>query len=136
MALYNTRVLHTVRDRPQELCESRGGCPGLPSLISLLVSVDVVKQHFNNNNNRQGGYCKGSTCRVTTWTFPWTIANLEAVSWHGVVYTFQGVGIWSDGLKGKRSKGTTWRQGAGKWPDGSNFNGNRAKGTTWPENVS
>ena len=29
---------------PQELCESRGGRPGLPSLISLMVSVDV-KQH-------------------------------------------------------------------------------------------
>ena len=32
--------------RAQELCESRGGRPGLPSLISLMVSVDV-KQHFN-----------------------------------------------------------------------------------------
>ena len=30
--------------RAQELCESRGGRPGLPSLISLMVSVDV-KQH-------------------------------------------------------------------------------------------
>ena len=30
--------------RGQELCESRGGRPGLPSLISLMVSVDV-KQH-------------------------------------------------------------------------------------------
>ena len=28
----------------QELCESRGGRPGLPSLISLMISVDV-KQH-------------------------------------------------------------------------------------------
>ena len=25
----------------QELCESRGGCPGLSVLTSLLVSVDV-----------------------------------------------------------------------------------------------
>ena len=33
----------------QELCESRGGRPGLPSLISLVVSVDV-KQHFNFNH--------------------------------------------------------------------------------------
>ena len=32
------------RSRAQELCESRGGRPGLPSLISLMVSVDV-KQH-------------------------------------------------------------------------------------------
>ena len=30
--------------RAQELCESRGGRPGLPSLISFMVSVDV-KQH-------------------------------------------------------------------------------------------
>ena len=27
----------------QELCESRGGRPGLPSLISLMVSVDTQK---------------------------------------------------------------------------------------------
>ena len=26
----------------QELCESRGGCPGLSVLTSLLVSVDVM----------------------------------------------------------------------------------------------
>ena len=32
------------RNRAQELCESRGGRPGLQSLISLMVSVDV-KQH-------------------------------------------------------------------------------------------
>ena len=31
----------------QELCESRGGRPGLSVLTSLLVSVDV-KQHFYN----------------------------------------------------------------------------------------
>ena len=30
--------------RVQELCESRGGRPGLPVLMSLMVSVDV-KQH-------------------------------------------------------------------------------------------
>ena len=35
------------RRRVQELCESRGGRPGLPSLINLpTVSVDVNK-HFN-----------------------------------------------------------------------------------------
>ena len=32
------------RRRVQELCESRGGRPGLPVLMSLMVSVDV-KQH-------------------------------------------------------------------------------------------
>ena len=29
----------------QELCESRGGRPGLSVLTSLVVSVDAVKQH-------------------------------------------------------------------------------------------
>ena len=33
------RSLHL--HRVQELCESRGGCPGLPVLMSLMVSVDV-----------------------------------------------------------------------------------------------
>ena len=36
--------------RAQELCESRGGRPGLPSLIVLTVSVDV-KQRFNQPHN-------------------------------------------------------------------------------------
>ena len=40
------RLLHTFCFRAQELCESRGGRAGLPSLISL-VSADV-KQHFTN----------------------------------------------------------------------------------------
>ena len=35
-----------------ELRESRGGRPGLPSLISRTVSVDV-KQHFNFNTHRR-----------------------------------------------------------------------------------
>ena len=35
-----------LRPRAQELCESRGGSPGLPSPINLRFSVDV-KQHFN-----------------------------------------------------------------------------------------
>ena len=33
-----------VGPRVQELCESRGGRPGLPVLMSFMVSVDV-KQH-------------------------------------------------------------------------------------------
>ena len=32
---------HVERPPVQELCESRGGCPGLSVLTSLLVSVDV-----------------------------------------------------------------------------------------------
>ena len=44
----NTRYLNSTRCTPsvrvQELCESRGGRPGLSVLMSLTVSVDV-KQH-------------------------------------------------------------------------------------------
>ena len=36
--------------RTRELCESRGGRPRLPSIISLVVSVDV-KQHFSYKYN-------------------------------------------------------------------------------------
>ena len=36
--------MFTTEKQAQELCESRGGRPGLPSLISRTVSVDV-KQH-------------------------------------------------------------------------------------------
>ena len=35
---------YMLNNRAQELCESRGGCPGIPSLIYRTVSVDV-KQH-------------------------------------------------------------------------------------------
>ena len=38
------RVGGGVGVRAQELCESRGGRPGFPSLISLMVSMDV-RQH-------------------------------------------------------------------------------------------
>ena len=37
-------LIRTAPGRVQELCESRGGRPGLPVLTSLMVSVDV-KQH-------------------------------------------------------------------------------------------
>ena len=37
--------------RAQKLCESRGGRPGLPSVISLMVYVDV-KQHSTNQSSR------------------------------------------------------------------------------------
>ena len=40
----NTPKTTCGRDRVQELCESRGGRPGLSVLVSLTVSVDV-KQH-------------------------------------------------------------------------------------------
>ena len=35
------------------MCESRGGRPGLPSLINLTVSVDV-KQHSTNQQQKKG----------------------------------------------------------------------------------
>ena len=40
-----------VKGRAQELCGSRGGRPGLPSLISPMVSVDV-KQHSTQRSER------------------------------------------------------------------------------------
>ena len=42
---YNGSTEKTGRCRVQELCESRGGCPGISILMSLTVSVDV-KQHW------------------------------------------------------------------------------------------
>ena len=45
---HRKREVLGITGRAQELCESRGGRPGLPSLISLMISVDV-KQHFNNH---------------------------------------------------------------------------------------
>ena len=41
----NHRSWHVLPIRAQELCESRGGRPGLSILMSLTVSVDV-KQHW------------------------------------------------------------------------------------------
>ena len=46
-----TRFFVFGKVRAQGLRESRGGGPGLPSLISLMVFVDV-KQHFNNNSGK------------------------------------------------------------------------------------
>ena len=43
-ALYKSSGKKQQHVRVQELCESRGGRPGLPVLTSLTVSVDV-KQH-------------------------------------------------------------------------------------------
>ena len=54
-------IPHFPRFRAQELCESRGGRPGLPSLLNKpTVSVDV-KQHFNKTSpsltNKPYGFC-------------------------------------------------------------------------------
>ena len=40
--VYVSLVKPTRCDRAQEVCESRGGHPGLPSLIVSAVSVDVL----------------------------------------------------------------------------------------------
>ena len=48
--------------RGQELCESRGGRPGLPSLILLMVSVDV-KQHWTRGQNRGQELCESGSGR-------------------------------------------------------------------------
>ena len=40
-------IIPKINFRIQDLCESRGGRPGLSVLMSLTVSVDV-KQHFNH----------------------------------------------------------------------------------------
>ena len=41
----------------QELCESRGGRPGLPSLIVLVVSVGVKQQWKKNLKKTELGNC-------------------------------------------------------------------------------
>ena len=43
-ALYKKRSTTTLYFRAQELCESGGGRPGLPSLTVRMVSVDVKQQ--------------------------------------------------------------------------------------------
>ena len=44
LLIYNY-ILHIQYTRVQELCESRGGCPGFSVLTSLMVSLDV-KQYW------------------------------------------------------------------------------------------
>ena len=44
------------RPRAQELCESRGGRPGLPDPNKPTVSVDV-KQHFNQPRGGNASLC-------------------------------------------------------------------------------
>ena len=43
--LRKRKTLQSVPYRVQELRESRGGCPGFPVLMSLMVSEDVKRQH-------------------------------------------------------------------------------------------
>ena len=102
--------------RVQERCESRGGRPGLPSLISLIVSVDV-KQHsvtdriqflhtiiiarrapapigfscFHHSGEKQWNRYCASTLKVET----------------------KRVCVWEGGRGG--GKGSGGRKGGGKW---------------------
>ena len=48
MLAFNMCVLYIYINNTKELCESRGGHPGLPSPKSLMVSVEV-KQHERLN---------------------------------------------------------------------------------------
>ena len=49
--------MQTASHRAQELCESRGGRPGFPSLISLRF-LWKVKQHLNCRSRRKGDNLK------------------------------------------------------------------------------
>ena len=68
--------------RAQELCESRGGRPGLPSLISLMVSVDV-KQHSttvgHNDAESRRGQKEGGELDSQEEASPEEIKNREVV---------------------------------------------------------
>ena len=60
------------RNRAQELCESRGGRPGLQSLISLGVSVDVKQRLTNKINVDVTHYGRGRSAgrgqmNVSSW---------------------------------------------------------------------
>ena len=61
--------------RAQELCESGRGRPGLPSLISLMVSVDV-KQHSTTYTVVRGGK-KKEKCIICVMTFSYYDWNVE-----------------------------------------------------------
>ena len=46
---FKRRLSQILSNRAQELCESRGGRPGLPSLTNLQF-LWTLKQHFNQPN--------------------------------------------------------------------------------------
>ena len=51
-ALKSKSLRFKKKSRAQELCESRGGRPGLPFPNKPAVSVDI-KQHFNQGSRRR-----------------------------------------------------------------------------------
>ena len=61
--------------RAQELCESRGGRPGLPSLINLRFLWTDVKQRFSQREMFQFGAVSKS--RWTSWA---SVPNKPTVS--------------------------------------------------------
>ena len=67
--------------RAQELCETRGGRPGLPSLISLRV-VDV-KQHSTNPDSR---FATESRVRISFHSHESSVA-MEIAS--GLIFIFR-----------------------------------------------
>ena len=69
---YNYRQTAGSRDsRARELCESRGGRPGLPSLIRL-VYVDV-KQHFIINNSGDNSVGRHRRCTLLNIFFTYRL---------------------------------------------------------------
>ena len=68
-------------DNAQELCESRGGRPGLSSLISLTVSVDV-KQHWIWSLGGVSGWA--ARC-VSRWMWPDGLHILKSVPENDII---------------------------------------------------
>ena len=65
----NKRILFVMNKlRAQELCESPGGCPGLPSLISPTVSVDVKQQFTTTRASCIAETAANMTC-ICGWKF-------------------------------------------------------------------
>ena len=82
----------------QELCESRGGRPGLSVLTSLLVSVDVKIRHWSylslicqlTSEDIKHHFIMGMAISL-----PWTLSNNEE---HGEVWTGSSVISWLGGV--------------------------------------
>ena len=84
---FNAQV---TRYRAQELCESRGGRPGLPSLISLRFLWDV-KQHFNRHVTPSGCQFKIVTHSSAGVQWPGDTSRHQDVSFKIVTHSNAGV---------------------------------------------
>ena len=58
--------------RAQELCESRGGRPGLPSLIVLKATLNLNKHHTGRQAGRQAKEGREGQLRICTQAVPGT----------------------------------------------------------------